>query len=91
MSILNKAESQIYEKVIGAVQTLNPGGFCLDKSFYDKFGITATTNEKQRIGKYFKEQVENGKIVFITFDKKYFGCNKCGYKDASNKIHYQKL
>ncbi len=81
-------EQLIYNNVLNAIKAMKPQSFCLDKAFYEKAGIQATPKQRQRIGKYFKEQVTF--FSNISFDQSFLGCGKCGCKDTTNKLHYEK-
>ncbi len=90
MTTLTKEEQIIYDQVLDAISKLKTGeDFCLDKSFYENNGITATTTQRQKIGKFFKQQVAC--LSGVEFDKCYHGCDKCGYKDRTNRVRYKKL
>lgn len=81
-------EQIIYTQVLNTIKSMGPQSFCLDKAFYEKARIQATPRQRQHIGKYFKEQMNY--FSDISFDKRFLGCGKCGYKDTNNKLRYEK-
>ncbi len=71
--------------------------FCLDKNLYQNIfsNNIPDGNDRKVIGREFSKQVKNNGVVAVNklslnvdFDYVYSRCNRCGYKDTANKIHY---
>lgn len=90
MICLNPNQQAIYNAIVNHIATMQPGDFCLDKAFYNQLQVSVIKADRLIIGKYFKEQVAINAVSKVRFHYIFSNCLRCGYKDSSNKIHYEK-